>query len=494
MGNATSRISKITYKTNDSTHRIHEFTYDENHNIIQKLVKSPSLTIETYDYYYDGFNQLIREDISIYYQMAKTMTYTYDSQGNITSIKEFAYKNVSGIPINEKRMFYQNTWKDQLTKIEYYENGAFKHSESYIYDLSGNVTNINDSRTYHYNKWMQWEGRQLTNFTTYCNAHIYTYNDMGIRTSKHLNSCGGSSTTTYTLDGDKVLIEERSDGTTLYFTYDVDGSLLSMNYNGNEYFYVTNLQGDIIELVDINGNIAATYRYDAWGNIISKFGDMSDINPYRYRGYRWDEESGWYYLQSRYYNPQTGRFISSDRLLGDLGEIKFHNTYAYTENNLVMFIDPNGEFIISFIVISIAITTITIGLIQIYYDYKLINNTSTVNFPDGVDRENDVILEVFFDQKAKMYVEDRYVHVKSTRNFLAVGGRAALINVPVVGFIISRSIQSDIDAMNNTAATSISSITSNFNTHYLEVAGADYDYYLEYFKERVVYWRKFYER
>ncbi len=75
---------------------------------------------------------------------------------------------------------------------------------------------------------------------------------MGIRTGKNYGSCSGTSSTTYTLDGDKVLVEERSDGTILYFTYDYDGSLLSMNYNGDEYFYITNLQGDIIELVDIN--------------------------------------------------------------------------------------------------------------------------------------------------------------------------------------------------------------------------------------------------
>ncbi|MFH5882575.1 RHS repeat-associated core domain-containing protein [Liberiplasma polymorphum] len=501
MGNATSRVSKIIYKTNDSTHRIHEFTYDENHNIIQKLVKSPSLTIETYDYYYDGFNQLIKEDISIYNQMAKTITYSYDTQGNITSIKEFAYKNVSGTPVKEKRMFYQNTWKDQLTKIEYYENGTFKHSETYIYDASGNVTGIFDSRTYHYNNWMQWEGRQLTNFTSYCESNTYTYNDMGIRTSKQLNSCGGSLTTTYTLDGDKVLIEERSDGTTLYFTYDVDGTLLSMNYNGNEYFYITNLQGDIIELVDISGNIVATYSYDAWGNIISKFGAISDINPYRYRGYRWDEESGYYYLNSRYYNPQTGRFINSDRLLGELGEIKFHNTYAYTENNPVMFIDPNGESIIGIIIIvsgmvitAVAVASIIVTVFQIREDLRTVNEGSRVNFPNGVDSENEVMLEVFFDQKAKEYVENKYLYFRATSNSLMIAAKIFFLNVPVVGAAASRSVQSDIDAMNITAATSLKSITSNFNTHYLEVAGADYDYYLEYFKERVVYWRRFYER
>jgi RHS repeat-associated protein len=274
-----------------------------------------------------------------------------------------------------------------------------------------------------------------------------------------------------------------------------------MNYNGNEYFYITNLQGDIIELVDISGNIVATYSYDAWGNIISKFGTISDINPYRYRGYRWDEESGYYYLNSRYYNPQTGRFINSDRLLGELGEIKFHNTYAYTENNPVMFIDPNGESIIGIIIIvsgmvitAVAVASIIVTVFQIREDLRTVNEGSRVNFPNGVDSENEVMLEVFFDQKAKEYVENKYLYFRATSNSLMIAAKIFFLNVPVVGAAASRSVQSDIDAMNITAATSLKSITSNFNTHYLEVAGADYDYYLEYFKERVVYWRRFYER
>ncbi|MFP4287143.1 MAG: RHS repeat-associated core domain-containing protein [Candidatus Izemoplasmataceae bacterium] len=169
---------------------------------------------------------------------------------------------------------------------------------------------------------------------------------MDIRTGKNNGSCSGTSSTTYTLGGDRVLVEERSDGTILYFTYDYDGSLLSMNYNGDEYFYITNLQGDIIELVDINGVSVAKYTYDAWGNITTQTGSIADINPYRYRGYRWDEETGYYYLNSRYYNPQIGRFINLDALSfldtsGHLGS----NGYTYTFNNPIRYDDSAGTFI-----------------------------------------------------------------------------------------------------------------------------------------------------
>ncbi len=145
------------------------------------------------------------------------------------------------------------------------------------------------------------------------------------------------------MDGDKILIEY-NDGDTIYYTYDVDGTLTSMNYNRTEYYYVTNMQGDVIKLIDVNGLVKAEYKYDAWGNVIYKTGSLADIKPYRYRGYRYDEELGLYYLQSRYYNPETHRFISADGLLGEQGNILGHNMYAYCQNNPVMYIDPNGEW------------------------------------------------------------------------------------------------------------------------------------------------------
>jgi RHS repeat-associated protein len=240
-------------------------------------------------------------------------------------------------------MYYQNTWKDQLTKIEYYVNGSLNYYQTFTYDASGNVISLVDSRTSYANKSYQWDGRQLSYYSAYCNSISFKYNDQGIRTRKIQGTCSGNVTTDYTLDGDKVLVESRSNGITLYFTYDVDGTLLSMNYNGAEYFYITNLQGDIIELIDINGNSVVKYKYDAWGNIINQTGgSLANINPYRYRGYRFDVETGLYYLQSRYYDPAFGRFISSDGLLGETGNLTTHNMYAYCGNNPVMYSDITG--------------------------------------------------------------------------------------------------------------------------------------------------------
>jgi RHS repeat-associated protein len=124
------------------------------------------------------------------------------------------------------------------------------------------------------------------------------------------------------------------------------------------------MQGDVIELVDINGNSVVKYKYDAWGNIISQTGgSLADINPYRYRGYRFDVETGLYYLQSRYYDPAIGRFISSDGLLGETGNLLTHNMYAYSENNPVMYVDPSGEFALSILIGSIIVGAIIGGLV-----------------------------------------------------------------------------------------------------------------------------------
>lgn len=91
----------------------------------------------------------------------------------------------------------------------------------------------------------------------------------------------------------------------IMYTFDVDGAIISFNINGEEYFYVRNLQQDIVALIDENGMIVADYLYDAWGNILNrdevKNNSIARLNPYRYRGYRYDEKTGWYYLNSRYY-------------------------------------------------------------------------------------------------------------------------------------------------------------------------------------------------
>ena len=125
----------------------------------------------------------------------------------------------------------------------------------------------------------------------------------------------------------------------------------SMTYSGSEYFYLTNLQGDVTGLADAAGAAVVSYSYDSWGKLISTTGSLATTlgvkNPYRYRGYRYDTETGLYYLQSRYYNPEIGRFINADDaevLDGGNDHLLENNLFTYCMNNLVNMTDDGGAW------------------------------------------------------------------------------------------------------------------------------------------------------
>ena len=350
-GNASLVVASITYKKDGNVQYTHHFAYDALGNIVEISVKNASLVeIENYQYIYDGFNRLIRENIKTT-SYEQTILYTYDdygdsntndNRGNITSIKRYAYTTgtPSGTPLSETRLFYKTSgWKDQITRVEEHVGGTLQRTSTYVYDSIGNITSITSDT----NQSFDFEGRRLVEHIIGGVTYTYTYNDQGIRTSKS----NGTTTTEYFLDGSLVLFEKTGNDV-IYYTYDVDGSLLSMNYNGDEYFYIKNLQGDIIEIVDASGYTVARYRYDAWGNNIIDPWDsglgIANINPYRYRGYRFDSETGLYYLNSRYYDPSIGRFISADSInYLDPSSEQGLNLYAYCGNNPVMYSDPSGN-------------------------------------------------------------------------------------------------------------------------------------------------------
>lgn len=136
----------------------------------------------------------------------------------------------------------------------------------------------------------------------------YTYNADGVRIGK-----SGSRAGTFIVSGTQILREINSVATIDYL-YDENGSPVGLTYKGKTYYYRKNLQGDIINITDSTGAKVVTYTYNAWGKIMSMTGNMELAvnNPFRYRGYYYDVESGLYYLNSRYYDPQTGRFINAE--------------------------------------------------------------------------------------------------------------------------------------------------------------------------------------
>jgi RHS repeat-associated protein len=219
-------------------------------------------------------------------------------------------------------------WKDKLTAY----NG-----KSITYDAIGNPLSY-DGWTY------TWEnGRQLKSLSNASTSLSFKYNSDGIRTEKTVNGV----TTKYTVFGDKVSFETTGPDK-IHYSYDASGNLFSMNLNGTEYYYVRNAQGDITGLIDNAGNLVVSYTYDTWGKLISTTGSLASTigvkNPYRYRGYRYDTETGLYYLQSRYYNPDWDRFVNADAYGGKAGTLLSHNMFGYALNNPVNMDDPSGHF------------------------------------------------------------------------------------------------------------------------------------------------------
>lgn len=132
----------------------------------------------------------------------------------------------------------------------------------------------------------------------------------------------------------------------LHFFYGADGSPAVVMYNGASYGYVKNLQGDIVSIVNSSGAEVVHYTYDAWGKLLSKTGTLATslgtLNPFRYRGYVYDEETGLYYLRSRYYNPTWGRFVNADISLNSGYALFAHNQFCYCLNSPVIGIDSDG--------------------------------------------------------------------------------------------------------------------------------------------------------
>ncbi len=137
----------------------------------------------------------------------------------------------------------------------------------------------------------------------------------------------------------------------IYYIRDEEGSLIGLKYNHDIYYYIKNLQEDIIGITDSNYNVLCTYEYDSWGkvisikdnngNIIEDTSHIGIINPFRYRSYYYDKETKLYYLNSRYYNPEWGRFINADGIIK--AEANKYNLYIYCKNNPIKYVDYTGN-------------------------------------------------------------------------------------------------------------------------------------------------------
>ena len=182
----------------------------------------------------------------------------------------------------------------------------------------------------------------------------------------------------YIYAGGKLLRETITEGETtktLDFTYDNVGIPYSLIYNNGTttatYYYITNLQGDVMYLVDSSGNEVAAYDYDPYGKVITATGELAEINPLRYRGYYYDSETGFYYLQSRYYDPEICRFINADSYTSTGRGYLGYNMFAYCDNNPILYLDSSGEVAVTAIILIIsAAVGVTVAAVTAYESRK----------------------------------------------------------------------------------------------------------------------------
>ncbi len=189
---------------------------------------------------------------------------------------------------------------------------------------------------------MAWQGKRLESLSGNGLTASYTYDEQGIRSGKTINGV----TTSFSYNG-SLLMAQVAPGKSLLFSYDANGQAVSVNYNGTEYYYLRNGQNDIVGLMDESGVRVVEYIYDAWGKLISTTGTLATTlgadNPFRYRGYYYDTDTGLYYLKSRYYDPEICRFINADGYASTGQGILGTNMFAYCRDNPVNYTDSAGD-------------------------------------------------------------------------------------------------------------------------------------------------------
>ncbi len=354
---------------NEPALSVYTLEYDGDGNITKHTYSKPGIaialgTVTSSTYEYDKLNRLTRENNE---RLGKTWTYGYDAGGNITERKEYAYTTAEQLD-NEtatatKEYVYRTSgWKDQLLSYD---------GESIVYDASGNPTTYRGAT-------LGFEaGRRLKSYKKAgdANAYEFTFDYRGVRNSKKTKDADGHDKTWsfyYDEDGklwgetksEKVLqgnfgIQLWTDKITKIGFFHLNSGLAGFTLSRQtgiadavkaDYIYRKNALGDIDGIFDTDMNLIGEYVYDAWGNCtIEAAGanniEIMEINPFRYRGYYWDKELNLYYLQTRYYDPQTGRFINADGIeyaLEQYKNINALNLYSYCNNNPIMGIDPEG--------------------------------------------------------------------------------------------------------------------------------------------------------
>ncbi|MGN0519879.1 MAG: RHS repeat-associated core domain-containing protein [Candidatus Fimenecus sp.] len=369
-GTAKSRVATLTNRVTYGTAMTAEnavanyglaYEYDANGNITAEYaVNADHSHTLRYHYTYDEANQLIRVDDNV---RGKTHTYQYNKGGNRVSEKIYNYTLSSSLGTMQKEIksaYNYQVWDDRLSSYD---------GKTITYDAAGNPIKYGDI-TY------VWVGKQLVEIRPGNGTKTqFDYDANGLRTQKRQYDTDGKLeySVDYVWQNGKLtqqilkLTGHNSNGglfkigpISTKFVYDGSSDQPVACFVGEtQMLFVRNLQGDIIAVATSDGEVVAEFSYDAWGNVEYAAPDGADedvqsmvalvalICPLTYRGYNYDFTTGLYYLQSRYYNPEWGRFMNVDDtsiLLATQGTSHGANLFAYCENNPVNMVDYTGYF------------------------------------------------------------------------------------------------------------------------------------------------------
>ena len=360
----TSRLK--TYENTDANGNLmtgYRYTYDVNGNI---TTIEEAYTANSYRdlavYAYDDLNQLDSETRYSYTDASATpatttvVDYSIDTAGNLRS--------VSGGAHSISYTYSDSSWADLLTGITV--DGT---SRTISYSSAGNPDNWYNGTDYTNLVWEQ--GRRLSSVTKHMTdgtrTYDYAYDMSGVRSSKTIEIVVDGVLRhrryDYVTQNGKVVRETAyyTDGAGEFmhcmdFFYDEKGNPFAMRKysdetlsNFNNYYYVLNAQGDVVKLIAPSGSVYAEYTYDAWGNILDSSGSLRNTNPLRYRGYYYDKETGFYYLQSRYYDPIVKRFLNADSCASTGQGFIGYNMFAYCGNNIILYNDISGCYKVAII-------------------------------------------------------------------------------------------------------------------------------------------------
>ena len=320
-GQKAEEVSTVMDKKGKSTKKTAAYTYD----MLGRITRETKTGREDISYTYDANNN--RKQMTI---GNKTTAYQYNKNDELLrtdTLHTDTEKNDVVIYKNDKN-------GNRLATVNRSEIPAEAKDTSYIdVDVTLGDNQLNDNVVNHYNAL-----NQLTETLTKNYKVSFTYDAEGLRTGKTVNG----EKTVYVWDGDQVVME-LSKGGAVQKRYIRGNDLVyaDKGENTEKTYYVTDMHGNVVQLLDESGNVTKTYEYDSFGNEVKP--EKKDENPYRYCGEYYDKETEEVYLRARYYEPSVGRFITRDTYTGESDEPLSLHLYTYCENDGVNAWDPSGH-------------------------------------------------------------------------------------------------------------------------------------------------------